>query len=117
MSAAGTRLIDAETGEVIVERLEVAGNPWSRFMGLMGRPSIDRDTGLLLEPCNQIHMFFMRFAIDVLFLDRQGGVKRVMHNLRPWHISPLVFGARSTIELPAGSLAGRSMEGRRLRVE
>ncbi|HEV3233059.1 MAG TPA: DUF192 domain-containing protein [Candidatus Dormibacteraeota bacterium] len=117
MGVAGTRLVDADTGEAIVPRLEIAANPWTRFVGLMGRPTIDVDSALLLEPCNQIHMFFMRFAIDVLFLDRSGRVKRVMLNLKPWRISPLVFGARSVVELPAGTLSDHSLEGRRLRVE
>jgi uncharacterized membrane protein (UPF0127 family) len=117
MGVAGSRLVDAETGDVVVARLEIAGNPWSRFVGLMGRPSIAGDSGLLLEPCNQIHMFFMRFAIDVLFLDRSRVVKRVMLNLKPWRVSPLVFGARSIVELPAGTLADRSLEGRTLRLE
>ena len=117
MGAAGTRLVDADTGEAIVPRLEIATNPWKRFVGLMGRPSIDGDSALLLEPCNQIHMFFMRFAIDVLFLDRSRRVKRVVLNLKPWRISPLVFSARSVVELPAGTLTDRSLEGRRLRLE
>jgi uncharacterized membrane protein (UPF0127 family) len=114
---ADARLLDAATGEVLVDRLEVAGTSWSRFIGLMGRPGIDAGSGLLLEPCNSIHMFFMRFAIDVLFLDRQRRVKRVMLNLKPWRISPIVFGARSVIELPSGTLSDKSLQGRQLRVD
>ena len=117
MPAAATRLVDADSGEAVVARLEIASNPWARFVGLMGRSNIEPDSALLLEPCNQIHMFFMRFAIDVLFLDRRGKVKRVMLNLKPWRISPMVFGARSVVELPAGTLTDHSLEGRQLRLE
>ncbi|MEA2646451.1 MAG: uncharacterized protein QOE92_1534 [Chloroflexota bacterium] len=113
---AGRRLLSADGG-VIVEDLEVARTSWSRFVGLMGRESLAQGGGLWIEPCNSIHMFFMRFAIDVLFLDRQNRVKKVMLNLRPWRISPIVFGARTTVELPAGTLADRSLEGSQLRVE
>jgi uncharacterized membrane protein (UPF0127 family) len=111
------RLVDADTGEVLVERLEVAGTSWSRFMGLMGRPAIDAGSGLWLEPCNSIHMFFMRFAIDVLFLDRQRRVRRVLLNLKPWRVSPIVFGARSVVELPSGTLSDSSLQGKQLRVD
>ncbi len=114
MAVAGTRLVDADTGEAIVPRLEIAANPWTRFVGLMGRPSIDGDSALLLEPCNQIHMFFMRFAIDVVFVDRQGVAMKVVRDLRPWRIS-LAAGARAVIEMPAGSLRwGQVLPGDRL---
>jgi uncharacterized membrane protein (UPF0127 family) len=113
----GARRLIAADGGVIVEELEVARSSWSRFVGLMGRPALPAGAGLWLEPCNSIHMFFMRFAIDVLFLDRQNQVKKVMLNLKPWRISPIVFGARTTVELPAGTLKDRSLVGTRLRLE
>jgi uncharacterized membrane protein (UPF0127 family) len=105
------RLLEADTGRVVVEDLELAGTTWSRFIGLMGRPSLERGRGLWIEPCNSIHMFFMRFAIDVLFLDRQHRVKKVMLELKPWRISPIVFGARAVVELPAGTLSDRHLVG------
>ena len=113
----GSRLVDAETGEVLVPDLEIARTSWSRFIGLMGRAEFAPGKGLWIEPCNSIHMFFMRFAIDVLFLDREGRVKRVLLKLKPWRVSPIVFGARTTVELPAGTLADQALSGRRLRLE
>jgi uncharacterized membrane protein (UPF0127 family) len=94
--------------------VEFARTEWSRFMGLMGRAELPAGDGLWIEPCNSIHMFFMRFAIDVLFLDRKRRVKKVMLNLRPWRISPIVFGARTTVELPAGTFKDRGLVGRTL---
>ncbi|GAC1327439.1 MAG: DUF192 domain-containing protein [Candidatus Dormibacteria bacterium] len=102
---------------MLVAELEIASTSWSRFVGLMGRASLPAGHGLWIEPCNSIHMFFMRFAIDVLFLDREGRVKKVMLGLKPWRVSPIVFGARTTVELPAGTLADRSLQGRLLRLE
>jgi len=102
---------------VLVPELEIASTSWSRFVGLMGRAGIAPGHGLWIEPSNSIHMFFMRFAIDVLFLDREGKVKRVLLKLKPWRLSPIVFGARTTVELPPGTLADKSLQGRRLRLE
>ena len=102
---------------MLVADLEVARTSWSRFVGLMGRKDLAPGRALWIEPCNSIHMFFMRFAIDVLFLDREGRVKRVMLRLRPWRISPIVFGARTVVELPAGTFADKGLVGRRLRLE
>jgi len=98
------RLVEPQSGRVLAETVEVAPGTWGRFMGLMGRRELPVGAALLLEPCNSIHMFFMRFAIDALFLDRQNRVRRVLPNLKPWRVSPIVFGARKVIELPAGTL-------------
>jgi uncharacterized protein len=111
------RLLEAGSGRVLVEDLELAKSSWSRFVGLMGRPTLEKGRGLWIEPCNSIHMFFMRFAIDVLFLDRQRRVKKVMLNLKPWRISPIVFGARTVVELPAGTLSDRGLLGTLLTLE
>lgn len=73
-------------------------------------------SALWIEPCNSIHMFFMRFPIDAVFLDRQGRVKRVLRELKPWRVSPLVFGARTVVELPAGTVDA-DLVGESLRVE
>jgi uncharacterized protein len=111
------RLLEAGSGRVVVEDLELAKSSWSRFVGLMGRPTLEKGRGLWIEPCNSIHMFFMRFAIDVLFLDRQRRVKKVMLNLKPWRISPIVFGARTVVELPSGTLSDRGLLGTLLTLE
>ena len=58
--------------------------PWQRFMGLMGRRELGADAGLCLRPCSSIHMFFMRFPLDVAFVDGDGRVVRLYHGLRPY---------------------------------
>src|ERR1700694_5570262 len=111
------RLMEAGSGRVVVGNLELADSAWSRIVGLMGRPALERGRGLWLEPCNSIHMFFMRFPIDVLFLDRQRRGKKVVLGLKPWRISPIVFGARTVVELPAGTLSDLSLVGALLVLE
>ena len=63
-----------------------------------------------LEPFMCMHMMFMRFAIDVVFLDRDDRVIRINHGLRPWRISSLVWGARKALELEAEAAARSQTE-------
>jgi len=87
----------------VVEDLEVADTPWRRARGLLGRKDMPADAGLMIEPCSSIHMFFMRFAIDVIYVDERGRVVKLVHRLRPWRLSMAVAG-RAVIELGAGAL-------------
>ncbi len=83
-----------------------------RFLGLMGRRQLPVGSGLLLEPCNGIHTFFMRIPIDVAFLDDGGSVLKCLHALAPWRTTNIYFKARSVLELPAGVLAASgTLEG------
>ncbi len=77
----------------------------TRVVGLMGEKSLAPGTGLLIAPCNSIHTFFMRFDIDVVFMDRGGKVVAVKRNIKPWRMTLPVFGAHSVLEMPAGSAA------------
>ncbi len=83
----------------------------ARLFGLIPRRFLGEDEGLWLEPCAMIHMCFMRFPIDAVFLDKDLKVLRVIDGLRPWRVSPWVFGARGVLELPAGRCRGRVEEG------
>jgi len=97
------RLRCAETGEVIVERLDVADGIWTRFWGLQFRRELPSGAGLLLVPCSSVHTFFLRFAIDVLLLDRRGVVVALHRSVRPWRVVLPARGAYATLEVPAGS--------------
>jgi uncharacterized membrane protein (UPF0127 family) len=104
------RNLDRDTQ--LAERLEVADGLWDRFMGLMGRPTLDPDAGLWLTGTNGIHMMFMRFPIDAVFLSRpeagHGGAQTVLsvhRGLRAWvGLVPLVRGAYGVLELPVGTI-------------
>jgi uncharacterized membrane protein (UPF0127 family) len=69
--------------------------------GLLGRASLDDDEGMLFRPAGSIHMFFMRFAIDAVFLDRDYAVVDVVHDLKPWRMASR-RGAKMVVELPVG---------------
>ena len=72
--------------------------------GLLGRTHLDMREGMYLVPCQWIHMFGMRFPIDVAFLDREGRVLCVHHALQPNRLSRLVLRAEGVLELAAGAL-------------
>lgn len=74
------------------------------MMGLLGRSSLPADEGLLLVPAWSIHTWFMRFPIDVVFLDAEGRVLRVVERMRPWRLVS-VRHARAVVELAAGVAA------------
>jgi len=89
---------------VLAERTERTSTAWERARGLLGRETLPRGQALLIVPCNSIHMFFMRFAIDVLFLDKDGKIVQAIPRLRPWRATRVYLAARSVLELWAGAL-------------
>jgi uncharacterized protein len=88
-------------GTEICVPCEVADSPLTRMRGLLGRSAIESGEGLLIRPTNSVHMFFMRFAIDVVFMDRELVVKKIVEELGPWRMSAC-RGARMALELRAG---------------
>jgi uncharacterized membrane protein (UPF0127 family) len=94
--------IRSDDGRVICERCVVADSAPRRMRGLLGRSSLDPGEGILLRPAPSIHTFFMRFAIDAVFLDRDLVVLEVAGDLRPWRTARCKR-ARAVLELPAGA--------------
>ncbi len=109
------RLLNTRTGEVLAETVELAHTHGTRRRGLLGRDSLEPSTALVLSPCWAVHTAFMRFSIDVIFLDAQDRVARLVTDLVPWRIAACA-SARTTVELAAGSLRDRDLAvGDRLR--
>jgi uncharacterized membrane protein (UPF0127 family) len=114
MKKAPVITITREDGAVICERCTVAATPFRRMKGLLGKSALAPGEGLLLRPATSIHTLFMRFPIDVVFLDRELVVRKVSSDVKPWR---LVFGrrTRSVLELATGEAVGRGVEvGQRL---
>ena len=82
--------------------LEVADSFLARFCGLMLRPPLDSGHGLLLAPCNSVHMCFMRFAIDAIFIDKDYRVLKVARNVKPWIGVAWCWKAWGVVEVNAG---------------
>jgi len=82
--------------------IELAETFLSRLRGLMGRKNLKKGRGLLLEPCNSIHMLFMRFSIDVIYLDKEFCIKKIARNVLPWIGMSFCFGAHGALEMASG---------------
>ena len=94
-----------ETRETCVcSFVEVAGDLWHRMKGLLGRDGLPEGHGLLILSCNSIHTFFMRFPIDVVFLDGKGSVVRIRKDLKPFRCCSGGIRARMVLEMAAGEI-------------
>jgi uncharacterized membrane protein (UPF0127 family) len=109
MARASFARIRTAEGAVVCERCEIPGTAFGRMRGLLGRTGLDPGGGMLIDSAPSVHMFFMRFPIDVVFLDRDWKVVGVRHRLRPWRVA----GARravAALELPAGAAAASGVQ-------
>lgn len=112
------RIVNRSRGTTLAEWAEVAESFVARGIGLIGRRDWARGDGLLILPCNSIHCFFMSLPIDVAYVDGQGSILRVVPDLKPWRLGPLVLRSRYVVELPVGTLARTgSLPGDRLVLE
>ncbi len=97
-------IINESNAGVLLVKAEVADTFFRRLRGLLGQRELPAGRGLLLKPANSIHTFGMKFAIDVIFIDREGRILKIIEKMPPGKISPLVKGASSVIEAAGGEL-------------
>lgn len=91
-------------GCLLGDAIERADDSKSRRVGLLQRSGLAKGEGLWILPCEAIHTFFMRFAIDVLFLDKRKRVVKTVHRLGPWRLA-MSWRGKTVLELPAGTIA------------
>jgi uncharacterized membrane protein (UPF0127 family) len=104
----------ASNNAVVCERCVLADRPLARMRGLLGRRELASEEGILLQPASSVHTWFMRFPIDVVFLDREMSVVRVVPRLAPWRLASRRRAA-AVLELAAGESERRGIEvGHRL---
>ena len=102
------RVLNRHRGTVLADRAQRADNAWQRFVGLMFSAALPQGQALVLEPCASIHMFFMRYPIDVVFLSAQHEqtgtyeVVGLVSDIKPWRMTRFFRGARTAVELPSG---------------
>jgi len=103
-----TQTVRRSDGTIVCEQCTIADNPLTRMKGLLGRDGLEPGEGLLLRPASAVHTYFMRFPIDVVFLDRSLVVVGISDSVDPWQARSRK-GAKSVLELPAGESARRGL--------
>jgi len=98
------RLINKTKNIILAEDVLIANTLFRRIKGLLGVKKFSPNQAIILEPCNSVHTFFMHFSIDVIFVDRNYKVIKVLSKLSPNRITPIYWYSRKVIELSAGRL-------------
>jgi len=99
------RAVNGRNGRIIASELRVAHTPWARARGLLGKKALRQGEGLLIRPCLGVHTFFMKFPIDVVFLDRSNRVLATVESLKPQRVTRLMPACGSVLEVAAGTVA------------
>jgi uncharacterized membrane protein (UPF0127 family) len=89
-------------GAVLATSALVADSSETRRTGLLKHTALPEGEGLWIVPCEGVHSFWMKFSIDVLYLDREKKVRKIRHDMKPWKVS-FCLPAHSVLELPAGT--------------
>ena len=93
-------------GNLVLDKIIMADTYSKRLQGLLGRKGLEEGEGMMIVPCNSIHTYRMKFPIDVLFVDRDNIVVKVLRDLSPGRMGPLVLKSRYVMEAEAGTFAG-----------
>ena len=104
------RVENATKSTNLGDRIRVASSTRDRTVGLLRTPALSPGEGLWIERSPSIHMFFMPYAIDAVFVAADGRVTKIVENLRPWRVVWWARGARDCLELPVGAVASSRTE-------
>ena len=102
--------------KIISNNILIADTLLTRLIGLMFKKQLVGSDGLLLDPCNSIHTFFMRYSLDIVFLSSENKIVKIVRGIKPWRMTWIYFRAKKTLELPAGKLPYDLKEGDLLEV-
>jgi len=98
------KVINQTKNTLICPKVEIADTIVSRLVGLLNRETLSEDEGLIITQCRCIHMFFMRFAIDALFVNKNNQVIGAVKNIKPFRLSPYFFTSSYVVELAVGAI-------------
>jgi uncharacterized membrane protein (UPF0127 family) len=112
------RIHNETRAQVLAESAQTAVTPWAKGKGLLGRKSLPDGEGLIIETCNSVHTWFMRFPIDLIYVTPDGEILKTASAVPPYRFSAVFRRNASVIELPAGVVERTgSRAGDRLRFE
>ncbi len=98
------KIINQTRHTILATHVEIADTSPKRMKGLLGRDSLSDGDALKIVPCQSVHMLFMRFAIDVIFVNDKQCIVGCCEQLKPFQLSPIFFNSCCAIELPAGKI-------------
>lgn len=104
------RIENTSKGSTLAREARLANRFFSRMVGLLGRSGLPVGGGLVIAPGSCIHTFFMRFAIDVVYTNKEGVVLKTASNVKPFRLALSPWGTRYTIELPVGAIEASQTE-------
>ncbi|WP_108946177.1 DUF192 domain-containing protein [Shewanella halifaxensis] len=96
-------------GHILIEQTYLANTPWLRLRGLLGRPPLADNQGMLILPCNSVHTIGMTYPLDIVYLDEKNRVLKITENLSPWRGSGCK-GATKVLELVAGNASKKNIK-------
>ena len=103
-------ILNVTRGTTIATQAARAATFLARGRGLMMAPPLPEEGGLVIDPCNSIHMLFMRYPLDVLFVDKENAVVFMYAGIKPWRVGRIVGGAKLAVELPVGTIAASATQ-------
>ena len=103
-------LVNSRTGDLVAHEVRTAFDSATRRKGLLGLDGMPTGSALIIAPCSAIHTWFMRFAIDVVFVAKDGRVLKVRERLTPWRMSG-ALSAHAVVEMPSGSVSRGTRKG------
>lgn len=98
------KIVNKTKGTILADKAIIAHSYSRRIIGLLNRKNLNQGEALIIDPCSSIHTFFMQFAIDVIFVDKENKVIKTISCLKPFRLTPIYWQGKLVIELPAGTI-------------
>ncbi len=111
------KVMHKKSSTLIAASAKIADNPWDRLIGLMFSEKMNGFDGLIFIPGKSIHTCFMRYDIDVVFLNKENKVVSVVEKMKPWRFTKFYLKATKALELPAGKLKNLLQAGDEVVIE
>lgn len=99
------KILNSTQNTIIADNGRMADNFMARLVGLLNQSQIVPGEALVISPCQQIHMFFMKFSIDVIFVNNSDIVVGLVENIQPFAMSPIIRNSYRAIEVPSGTIS------------
>lgn len=104
------KIYNSSNNNLIADNVKLANSFITRTLGLIPKTTISEDEGLVIKPCCSVHTFFMRFGIDILFVNKRNEIIALYENVNPWRILPIHLTAFYVVELAAGTISTKNIE-------